>query len=70
MCHGLRLTKQDDYFLVTFILKQEVFAEAAGEGSSKNWLEPKTKPPLPSLTKFSLSKSATHSEYGLVKSPD
>ena len=29
-------------------------------GSSKNWLEPKTKPPLPNLTKLSLSKSMKH----------
>ena len=38
------------------LLKRVSFFEAEG-GSSKHWLEPKTKPPWASLTKLSLSKS-------------
>ena len=42
VCHRFRLTQWDDYFWVTF----EASLNFLGSfGSSKNWLEPKTKPP-------------------------
>ena len=69
VCHGLRLTNQDDYFRVTFdhFWRERHFFEAnlffwRSWGSRKSCLEPKTRPAKPSLTKFNQVK--------LVQIPD
>jgi len=49
VCHGFRLTNRDDYFCVDFDhfwIKQYF---GGSWGSTENWLEPKTKPPLGNL---------------------
>ena len=57
VCHGFRLMKRDDYFWVIFNPFWNEGHYLRQLGSSENWLEPKTLPPLQILTKLSLSKS-------------
>ena len=54
----IRLTNQDDYIFKSLLTTFEVSINFRGSrDSSKNWLEPNTKPPLASLNRLSLSKS-------------
>jgi len=49
VCHGYRLMKQDDYFWSIFNPFNPGIVFRGSWGSSVNWLEPKTEPPLPNL---------------------
>ena len=60
--YGFRLFKRDDFFFKSLLITLDESVIFLGcWGCSKNWLEPKTKSPQPSLTKLKLSKSLAHS---------
>ena len=60
VCHGFRLTKQDDIFQSILTTFESSVTFRGNWGSTGNLLDPKTKPPLQILTKLSLSKSVIH----------